>query len=689
MSNNPISQCISRHLTCACRDKIVANRYFTTGRNTEMNGVGTHRRISKKWLTRHRSLSARQRMLRDSFLMLCGGFVLSGIRIFGEAVPIGACFVLSVPFGICSVTAMLGAVGGYILLFGSSASSYIALSLMMFSASAVFQGTELPLKRWFFPSLSAGVCTLLDGITFFGGNAGNLVLLIAKILMAGLSSAALRSSFCGSRKAQLFTLAAVCAGLSGLLKAADLGLLLATACSVATGDPAVAAAMGIALDLGSGFSWGMTVAMVLPSLICYVLQRREKLPAAITYFVLTDLCLLLSGAASIPNAVCVAVGIGAGVLLWQGSMQSIALTSESQRGATSVLRNAAETLEFVYGCLGESNAIPHMSEAEDVYDGAAERVCRCCARFHRCWEHRAQETYSALSGTAKRMIENGVVEAEDFPEAFREQCCHVEGFVTAVNQELEGMLYRRRYRMEMRESRQAVAEEISCIAEYLRAEADPLRRHDISEAAYLPMVGISSVGKDGNRISGDRGICFAARNLDYYVILCDGMGTGEGAAQCSGDTLRLLERLLRSGIAPEQALRLLNSCEILRGATCFSTVDLLQVHLSTGEGVLFKWGGAPSYFRDGEDVKIIGTATTPPGMGVGGEHAPERYELSLKRGEMLVLVSDGAGGMETEAAIASFRGDAPQELAALLIAGMPAEDDMTAVAISLRPCTSQ
>lgn len=653
-----------------------------------MNGVGTHRRVSKKWAVGHRNLSAKQRTLRDCALMLCGGFVLAGIRVFGVPMPLGACFVLSVPFGLKSLTAMLGAAGGYLAIHGADAAPEIALTLMLFSAAAVFQGTELPRKKWFFPSLSAGVCAILEGIVFLGGNAGAFVLFCAKVLLTGSSCAALRSSFHGSRKAQLFTLAAFCAGLAGLTETVNFGLLLAAVCSVATGDPAVAAAMGIALDLGSGFSGGMTVAMVLPALICFVLQRREKLPVALTYFILTNLTLLLYGAASAANVLCVTAGLGAGVLLWQGRIRSIALSAEPQRSAESVLRNAAEVLEYVHGCLPRSDGAA-ICEAEDVFDGAAERICRCCARFHRCWEQQAQETHDALSCTARRMIENGYIDTEDLPEAFREQCCHVEGFATAVNQELEGMLYRRRYQMELRESRQAVAKEISCIAQYLRAESDPLRRHDRSEAAYLPLVGISTVGKDGSCISGDRGTCFTAKNLEYYVILCDGMGTGEEAAQCSGDTLRLLERLLRSGMAPEQALGLLDSCEILRGATCFATVDLVQVHLLTGDAAVYKWGAAPSYFREGEAVKKIGTATTPPGVGVGGEHAPERYELSLKRGEMLVLVSDGAGGMETEETIASFRGDSPQELAALLLAGLPPEDDMTAVAISLRPCTSQ
>ena len=52
---------------------------------------------------------------------------------------------------------------------------------------------------------------------------------------------------------------------------------------------------------------------------------------------------------------------------------------------------------------------------------------------------------------------------------------------------------------------------------------------------------------------------------------------------------------------------------------------------------------------------------------------------------MLVMVSDGAGGAETEESVRAYRGQSPREFAAVLIAGLPAEDDMTAVCVSLRP----
>ena len=233
-----------------------------------------------------------------------------------------------------------------------------------------------------------------------------------------------------------------------------------------------------------------------------------------------------------------------------------------------------------------------------------------------------------------------------------------------------------------------MAQELTSIASYLRAAQMPHPSAAVSELSFVPEVGICSVGKNGSRVSGDRGACFRGTRGDYFVLLCDGMGTGVEASRLSAETVRLLERLLRTGLAPDDALNIYNGAEVLRGADRFTTVDLLCLDLLHGEGALYKWGSAPSYLRAGAETKKIGTAAPPPGVGVGGENTPERYRLSLKRGEMLVLVSDGAGGAQTEAAIAAYSGESARELAALLISGLPAEDDMTAVVISLRPCTS-
>lgn len=652
-----------------------------------MKGIGVQKLLTnKRELLRGRNLSERGALLRDCLLMLFGGFLLSGARLRGGALPFAACLVAAQPFGLRSVAAALGACIGYFFRCdGVEAAEQIALCLMALAQTAVFQGTRLPRFRWFYPCLTAGVCAVLTGVSLFDGQ-GELLLWAVRAALAGIGCAVFRSALRGNSTARVLLTAAVAAGASTLLPDVDLGLLCAVALCAATQELLPAAVLGIALD-AFGATNHAAAALLLPAVLCRRFPRMEqKALCTLCFAVLPNLVMVLLADMSVGNCMVICAGAALGIPLRKLGWHEIAEDSPDAAGAR--LENAAQVLELLQRRLPQSAENPSASEAESVYDGAAERVCRCCARFHRCWEHRAEETYEALTGAARRIIERGKAEAEDFPESFRDNCCHLEGFVTAINGELEGMLFRRRYRMELQESRCVLEQELGCIAEYLRAmEAQkPISR--TAELSFVPEVGICSVGKNGSRVSGDRGACFRGVRGDYFVLLCDGMGTGAEASRLSAETVQLLERLLRSGLAPEAALQIYNGAEVLRGSERFTTIDLLCIDLFSGDAVLYKWGSAPSYWRDSSEAKKIGTAAPPPGVGVGGENTPERHRLSLKRGEMLVLISDGAGGAQTEAAIAAYSGESARELAALLISGLPAEDDMTAVAVSLRPCTS-
>ena len=91
------------------------------------------------------------------------------------------------------------------------------------------------------------------------------------------------------------------------------------------------------------------------------------------------------------------------------------------------------------------------------------------------------------------------------------------------------------------------------------------------------------------------------------------------------------------------------------------------------------------------EVRQIGTASPPPGIGAGEAHRPEETRLSLARGEMLVLVSDGAGGEMAERFIRQYGGHAPEDLATGVLRCTEAqggEDDRTAAVLALRRAVS-
>ncbi|WP_143162266.1 SpoIIE family protein phosphatase [Sporobacter termitidis] len=204
-------------------------------------------------------------------------------------------------------------------------------------------------------------------------------------------------------------------------------------------------------------------------------------------------------------------------------------------------------------------------------------------------------------------------------------------------------------------------------------------------------VGICSKKKNEKEQSGDKGAYFKTDEGILYVVLSDGMGTGDQAARYSGDAVRILERFLRSGVAPETAVRLLNDLMLLKNEddTGCATVDLVCINLFTGSARMFKYGAAPSYLRHGSTVRRMKGKSLAAGLGVPPHDAPDQLKMELKAGSAAVIVSDGVtAGLEDDwlcEHIAKYEGKEPRELAASIIeAASPkvgAEDDMTVIAI--------
>ena len=120
-------------------------------------------------------------------------------------------------------------------------------------------------------------------------------------------------------------------------------------------------------------------------------------------------------------------------------------------------------------------------------------------------------------------------------------------------------------------------------------------------------------------------------------------------------------------------------------------MDLAEIDLVSGDGTLYKWGGGPSLLLTNRGPIKMGTATLPPGVGVGGTHQAQRIGLSLGRGEVLILLSDGIGGEEAEAILRQKEKKTPEELAAALV-GLgcsEGEDDGTAAVLKLQPVSAQ
>ena len=156
-------------------------------------------------------------------------------------------------------------------------------------------------------------------------------------------------------------------------------------------------------------------------------------------------------------------------------------------------------------------------------------------------------------------------------------------------------------------------------------------------------VGIAAVRKKGETVSGDRGTYFKTDSGELCVILSDGMGTGEAAADGSIGTIGILEKFLRSGVDPSVAMKLLNSAMLLRDGENwgYATVDLMCIDLFSGEASFYKYGAAPSYVKSGGAIKKIRNISFAAGLKYEAGKTPDVMRMRLKPGSVAVIASDG------------------------------------------------
>lgn len=612
------------------------------------------------------------------------GFLLAGVSASGGWLPLPLCLAAALGLGLGSFGTYVGGCLGYVVFWNPTlALEPMAAGLLIEAGLCIFGDPTTEQNRWYPPCSAMAFCALAGFLFLLEQRfAPNQVWRwFLRVAVAGGGTVCFHLALKqGERTCRLVLMACLCAGLCAVEPVGmPLGLIAASALAAAALHTSMALPAAVLIGLALDISWGdgsATAVLTLGALLC---RDTPQLVGLLLWLACVLAGVLLTGSSSL---------LLAGAIL--GAPLSLLVPTDALFDALPAIRTredqrlaaTAGLLEQLHQCLDPTRVSGTSPETAAVFDHAAERVCRMCSLWDDCWDRSAAETVEALDRAAVPMMERGMALREDLPPLFLSRCRHVESFLGAVNRELDDLSCRRQCRSRIRESRRILSGQYGILSRALTREPpaeDPTCR-------FRPEVGFRSRGRKGDAVSGDRGASFRL-GQHFYLLLCDGMGTGVGAAAEAGAAIGILRTLLQAGTMPDEALSLLNGIYILRDDGGFATVDLLQADLNSGEVCLYKWGAAPSYLKRKGDVEKIGTASLPPGLGAGEEHRPEETRLSLARGEMLVLVSDGAGGESAERFMRQYGGTSPKELASGIISCSctQEEDDRTAAVLTLRP----
>ena len=634
-------------------------------------------------------------VLREALRALgAGGFslVLAGAGLLSAHVPLALAPVCVLPFGPAAVCAYLGAVAGYAVFWGLSAAlEPVAAGFLLLAGSCLFRDLLPAQRRGFVPAAAGGIYALL-GLIFVLQADGGIRAALLLALRLTLLVVSIRALCPAEETARLRPYAAAVCLLAGLVRVelpfgVPLSVVGAAAVCLLVEDAQdallIGAACGLVLDLGSLPSPPQTACFCLPLLVCRMADLRRTARAA-AFAGLYFLCVLVWGGEHAGWTLGVLAGAVFSCLLPGFALPD---ARRDAPAAASTLVQTADVLQRMETKLSLSGQEAQTAPAL-IFDSAADDVCRSCVKHQQCWQERADDTCRLLSACAGTILRQGQAREGDLPPAFCSACIRAEAFREAVNQALrtqqaELLAFRR-----SEESRQIACALLGHLARFVGAAG---RRPKTQGAPRWRLsLGVRAVGLRGDTLCGDAGACFQVRTLQY-VLLCDGMGTGAGAKADAEEAISLLRAMITAGFAAPEAMALLNELYLLRGDGCFSTIDLLELDLCTAEGVLYKWGAAPSYLKKGGNVKKIGTASPPPGLGVGEEHRAGGVRLSLQRGELLVLTTDGVPEAACEQYLRTCGALSPRELAAGVVAcaSESEPDDRTAAAVQLEPVSLQ
>lgn len=722
--------------------------------------------------------------------------LLSRARIFGAYAPFGVSMLAASGPGLRGASALAGALLGYLVMGGLSwGLKYLAMCVLIFSATFVFQETAVYKKSFFVPVVAAAIGAIAGFVYMSdaGFSLNAVVFYITETVLIGGCTLFFRIALspwnaeepesAARHKICLLILGAAALValsriyLAGIISLGRCAAVLAVMVAARRGGLGAGAAAGIALGFSMDAALGRSVFFSMiysfSGLVSGAFSRQKRLFFTLAYVLANLIATLWAWDSQLRNgslyeifiASVIFMVLPANLLISKKSSQGAAGAASLRRYNAWRLGQVSEAFRTLYENLrGGRPQPPNDGDISKTFVRAAALCCRGCRRATDCWDLNHSSTMSALNDATPAMVERGSLTLQDLPSYFTQRCLKPEAYVSAVNDSLRAALYRRQSRARILESRQAAVAQYREMAGILEAASQELSTDLYREAAlegrlslYLqgsgipaavsvfrdargrlraeisgalaelkaqpdhldklsavlgtrlcaksqpdssrltlleaePLaaaVGAASMRRAGQSVCGDSESFFKTEGGELYVLLSDGMGSGEGAARLSGESISILERFLRAGLEPEAALRILSSALVLRGdENGCTTADILRADLFSGKVQLCKCGAAPTYVRHGDNIRRIGC--TSPAVGLSG-CTPEKTELELSPDSLILMLSDGVleGGDDKwlREKLSAFQGQDVKTFAAeLLSAAMDAhggEDDMTVLCILL------
>jgi stage II sporulation protein E len=209
---------------------------------------------------------------------------------------------------------------------------------------------------------------------------------------------------------------------------------------------------------------------------------------------------------------------------------------------------------------------------------------------------------------------------------------------------------------------------------------------------FLVAAHAISVQKYGKAVCGDAAATAELKDGRFMLLVCDGMGSGERAAERSRAAVVLTRNFYNAGFGDETVIGSINKLLMLSSPDdTYSTMDICMIDRNSGEAVFTKIGSPVSYVWRGGSILKVNAGALP--IGILEDVKPFVKKMELRDGDMIVMFTDGIADLAVDmtafvkncVAFESPENAAGEMIrAALEISGGQAQDDMTVVVAKVR-----
>jgi len=449
-----------------------------------------------------KSLNLKSKSNKIFYLYNIFGFFLSMASPYGNMTPFGLVFLtLEKSFKKSTVFAFFAVVIGSLMLESKLLSAkYIAAEIIYFSILFVL---EKGVKISFFASVGSAVVSLLlsgiiimywQGLTLYtvfelilellltavgvfvfnkskniltdknvnfeNLNTGNRVCLcvVSALLLLSLKKFFIGNSISIINIAAATLLMCIGTGTSAAVTAAA-GVILGMLCGIETDYflPLIGAfgfcgfLTGIFSKFGKG---GTAVGLILANAVLTVYTNNAIEPMLKIYEILLSIVVLIF----IPDTFIQKTKYV--VLLKNSDKEGIARFKESMK---QKLKSVSESFYSMAKAIENLSVVKEeneISDAETIFDNAADKVCVNCKKSPVCWGKNFNKTYREFFSVLKILESNGSIVSEDLSDALKNNCINIDKLLEELSVQYDSHRMKKIWKGKLEESRELAGQQL-------------------------------------------------------------------------------------------------------------------------------------------------------------------------------------------------------------------------------------